>query len=509
MRQSKPGCRADRDEIRRSMLQLGMSVDEIAVELRARYGFGIRAAYRYACGLTQDGAAASYNRTTNDARAAVTGGRICEWEQWPTAGKQPTAYTLVVLAESYGTTPMRLLTAEEFGLLADRDQKLLRSRVRPDPDNPQTGDTSTGAHAGSNLNAGRDRPPTRTPPGAVADQAHVSVRIEAQRALDFLAWAESTNVGQATVANLQQELAQIAHDYVHAPLPPLFNRLVVVRDRIGGLLRKGRQPVALTRELLLLAGTAHVLLAHASQNLGDEFAAASHARTAWTCADQAEHNGLRAWVRGTEALIAEWSGRPQEAILRCQQGAAHASTTTARVRLAAIEARCQARVGHGRPARAALECAAEARTSTFESDGLDQFGGLLAFPEAKQHYYAGSTLVMLGDAVAAEIESARAIAMYESGPQQERSYGDEAIARIDLAIARLRAEDIDGVSLAIRPVLDLPEAQRIVQVNDSMRRLASQLSCPRVRSSAESRDIREAIDEFRAAPGMKRLRTAQ
>jgi hypothetical protein len=47
------------------------------------------------------------------------------------------------------------------------------------------------------------------------------------------------------------------------------------------------------------------LLAHVSQNLGDPGSAMAQARTALACAEQADHHGLFAWVRGTQALIAE------------------------------------------------------------------------------------------------------------------------------------------------------------------------------------------------------------
>ncbi|MDQ2881394.1 MAG: hypothetical protein M3Y48_09190 [Actinomycetota bacterium] len=60
------------------------------------------------------------------------------------------------------------------------------------------------------------------------------------------------------------------------------------------------------RKLFFLAGTSCLLLAHASQNLGDSASAMAQVRAALTCAEQADHNGLRAWTHGTAVLIAEW-----------------------------------------------------------------------------------------------------------------------------------------------------------------------------------------------------------
>jgi hypothetical protein len=52
-------------------------------------------------------------------------------------------------------------------------------------------------------------------------------------------------------------------------------------------------------------------------------------------------------------------------------------------------------------------------------------------------YYAGSTLTLIGDHDEAERSAMQAITIYERGPVQERSYGDEALARADVAIARI------------------------------------------------------------------------
>ncbi|MGH3683456.1 MAG: hypothetical protein ACRDSM_00030 [Pseudonocardiaceae bacterium] len=77
----------------------------------------------------------------------------------------------------------------------------------------------------------------------------------------------------------------------------------------------------------------------------------------------------------------------------------------------------------------ALDRAECARDSAAGPDQLGEFGGLLSFPVSKQHCYAGSAHMLLGDADQAQQNCLLAIAMYEAGPAEQRSYGDEALAR--------------------------------------------------------------------------------
>ncbi|UZK55806.1 helix-turn-helix domain-containing protein [Streptomyces drozdowiczii] len=127
--------------------------------------------------------------------------------------------------------------------------------------------------------------------------------LAAQAAAQSMLFAEhitSSNVSQGEIEQLAGELARIATDYVHAPLLPLFHDLLFHRDRAFELL-KGRQKPGQTRELFLLAGVSCLLLAHASQNLGDERSAMAQVNTASTCAEMADHRGLQGVGQGTAA----------------------------------------------------------------------------------------------------------------------------------------------------------------------------------------------------------------
>ncbi|MGW1006455.1 helix-turn-helix domain-containing protein [Streptomyces sp. NPDC002520] len=319
----------------------------------------------------------------------------------------------------------------------------------------------------------------------------------AVQSLHFTGDITTSNVSDVELEGLEGALTQIASDYVHAPLHQIFTDLVTTRDRLFSLLN-GRQPLAQTRELLLLAGTSCLLLAHASQNLGDEGAAVAQLQSAWTFAEQCDHNDLRAWVKGTAALIAEWSSRRQTALDYTRQAIHLASGGETRVRIAAIEARAAARIGDRRTAMASLEELKRAREQTAAPDTLTRFGGLLTFPEAKQHYYIGGTFALLGEYQPAEQHALAAIELYENGPQEHRSYGDEALARLDIVTARIAGGELEGAEEQLRPILDLPPDRRIRQLGDAMHTVARLLEEPRLARSPVARELADATRGYQA-----------
>ncbi|MFG2136597.1 helix-turn-helix domain-containing protein [Streptomyces sp. NPDC048650] len=105
----------------------------------------------------------------------------------------------------------------------------------------------------------------------------------AQSSSEFAEFMSSSNVSADELEQFGFALARIATDYVHAPLLPLFTELVTVRDELFDRLQ-GRQRPQQSRELFMLAGTACLLLAHASQNLGEQASAMAQIRTARMCA---------------------------------------------------------------------------------------------------------------------------------------------------------------------------------------------------------------------------------
>lgn len=317
----------------------------------------------------------------------------------------------------------------------------------------------------------------------------------ARESLDFLAWARDDRVPEVVLEHVSSELRRIAVDYVHRPLAPLFADLVELRDTTFGLLKERPHP-GQSRELFFVAGTVCTLLAHASQNMGSSAAARTQAATAWACAEQADHADLRAWVCGTQALIAEWTDNFDDAVRFARQGHQHAVNKESQVRLAAIEARALARAGDAEGAVAAIHRAQQARDQADRPNALAEFGGILTFPEVKQLYYAGSTLALAGRHADAENAALAAIHLYETGPVADRSYGDEALARVDVALARTAADDLEGARTALTGVLDLPASHRIQQIAHGLQRVQDRLTHPRYAATAVARELVDDIAAF-------------
>ena len=145
-------------------------------------------------------------------------------------------------------------------------------------------------------------------------------RHERRRARDFLTRIEASNVGAETLDQLIDDVRRLVTAYQQQPLPTLLSDLVDTQDRAFGLL-EGRQRPAQTRDLYLLTGIACGLMAKASHDLGAPHDAMTHARTGYACADNAGHDGLRAWTRGLQALITYWSGRLDDSVRYAQLGA--------------------------------------------------------------------------------------------------------------------------------------------------------------------------------------------
>jgi hypothetical protein len=494
---AKSGSRADRDALRTEMLAQQCGIDEIAAEMRARWGFPVRAAYRHANGLTLDQAADRCNAAANDADTRTTGSRISDWEGWPQTGRRPSAFNLVVLAKAYGTQPRRLISPDEWQALDERERLLLTELSGSSNGHQQPDDRPP------------HRPPERNgitpaspPPGGQSSAGQASLAeltaAAARESMAFASWADSSNISASALANLRSELCRIAINYVHAPMLPLFRDLTTLRSHAFELLQNGRQQPTRAQTLFFLAGTSCLLLAHASQNLSDSASAMAQVRAALTCAEQADHNGLRAWTQGTAALIAEWTHQHRRAVEFAQRGQLFAVTADSRVRLAALESRAAARAGDRRLALDALDRAARARDVSASDDELADFGGLLSFPVAKQHYYAGSTYALLGEPDRAEENALLAIGMYETGPVEQRSYGDEALARVDLTTARLALDDLDGAREALRPVLALPAERRIEQFSVGVGRVRSVLALPRYARASTAREIAQDVDQYQA-----------
>nr|WP_281211571.1 helix-turn-helix transcriptional regulator [Nocardia speluncae] len=313
----------------------------------------------------------------------------------------------------------------------------------------------------------------------------------ARESTEFAQWITAT-AGQLDSAQVADELTAIGCQFVYATPIPLIERLRALRGEIRAALHTSPAP-ARARELVLLGGITIDLLAHVTENLGHPRAAERHARAAEAIAVNLGHPGLQAWAEGTRALIWEWNSRPAEAMELAAKAASIAPAGEQQVRLAAIEARCAARIGRTDTAHAAITRSIQAAEAAAH-DELTMLGGALRFPPSKMAYYLGSTHRLLGEHEHAQRWALEAILAYETGPTTERSYGDEALARADVAIGRIHSGELDGAREILTPVLRLPSEQRIQPIADGLRAVDTALSNTHYANDPTTIELSEEIN---------------
>jgi len=364
------------------------------------------------------------------------------------------------------------------------------------------GPPASGPDAARDLSHGRH---------GTATSVREMVKAAASDARRISAWMESTSTGSEAVQMYRDALIAVSAEFLHRPVAEVFGDLAELRRELFGDVETRRHHPRHTRELLTLLGMTSVVLAHASHLLGHPNEGMTQARLARLCADDVDHVPLGAWACGTQALLAEGTGRLREAlghVRTARQRLARCRTPgTAAVRLASYEARIAARLsGDTDVVRAALtasEQAREALRGCHDIADLDDIGGILQFPGPKAEMYAGQVHSLTGHPAIAETHAQAAIDSYLSGQPAQLSYGDIALARIDIASARLTTRDLDGVRDALHDVFALPAALRTEHLRPPLVALATALAAPPYRTVVVASDIRESIRAFAATPRLE------
>ncbi|GAA3225358.1 hypothetical protein [Actinocorallia longicatena] len=290
----------------------------------------------------------------------------------------------------------------------------------------------------------------------------------AERSREF-AMSRHLPVSAEGVEELADEIMGLAQTYLVTPLPNLLGRLISAQESVFSQLELRQKP-ANARQLYFLATIVGGMLGYAAHDLGKPHVALSHTRTAFMWAEYADHNGLRAWIRGLQSLICFWTGQPREAVRYALAGTEFASTarTTSAPWLYACQARAHAALGDAAQAKAMIERATQAQDQVVTND-LDEFGGICSFLPARQTYYAARTLASLpGESANAERYALEAIEMYTDQNQAGWDFSCQADSFLSLALAQARSGEIEGAAASLRPVLDLPPEQRISELNTTM-----------------------------------------
>ena len=289
------------------------------------------------------------------------------------------------------------------------------------------------------------------------EAVEVALVSAADESARLLAWTEASNIGDLTLEQMHSEVRWIARSYLKVPTLPLFARARAIRDQAFALL-DGHQRPDQSHHLYAAAGWALTLLAWISTDLGRPDAANTHARAAWLCADNADHHGLRAWIRATQHTAAFWEHHFLDAARYAEDGLRYA-TGSAEAFLASAQALDLAKAGQADDARAAL---ARARDTT---ESVEQAGDELAGPFTCSMERAGGfwsdVYLALGQPADALAEANRAVAAFERAPAERRNPGSERMARVQQVRAHLSLGQFDGATEALTPVLGTPAEHRV------------------------------------------------
>jgi len=409
-------------------------------------------------GWSQQRVADEYNAI--EGRATKTGKEIGRYER---EVRIPVPYTRKYLAQVFGVEA------------AELDRAVAVSKSRRNGGGPEDAQQTLPAQPMA-------RP--RTVVGAVS--------VDAVASAEFARFIAQRNADEFVVEQLEADVARLARSYVSHPLLELYVEIKRLRNGVFELLR-GRQHPRQTTDLYVAASRLCGLTAHVCLDLGDYDSAATHARTARACAEAAGHEGMLAWVRAVDSLIAYWSGRYEQAARLAQAGRQHRAGGSVGARLASLEARALAIVGDRVGVVAAL---ADAERSREAMVGRDEVPGIFAFPAAKQFTYAGTSYLAVGgrDHVQQAIVSAdTAIRLYRSAEDDDQSVGDLFAAHVDLARGHLLLGDLDGTETVLGFVLDSSPERMSASIVRRLIALGRELSGPQYGGAAQAAHLRERL----------------
>lgn len=313
-------------------------------------------------------------------------------------------------------------------------------------------------------------------------------------------------VNQDVLDQLSADVQQLANDYLTKPPYAMFAALAHMRAEVFEMLDAHQRPTVLP-SLYRIGGQLCALLAHASADLGHAYPAETETRAAWLCADLAEDNPLRAYVRWVQSNVAYWKGDYRRAADLAQSSQRYATSGTSLLRLASQEARAHAAAGDQREVERTLSIATAARDQATPADEM----GVFRFEPGKAAYYASEVRLALGgdgNYRRAADHAEQALELFHAEPEAERSPEFIAAAQLDLGAAKLALADLDAAESALRPVLALPAESRTLPVVQRMAKADKLLAGPKFARSILASDLREQIALFCAYTASRELPAA-
>ena len=538
--------RAEQRKLRDRMRGLGMSHAEIAAELARRYKLRPRAAWRTAFGWTLEEAAERYNalRGKGDpgARAALTGSRLSEWENWPFSVRKPPIAGLCLLAAIYQVgvldlvdfddrekmAPAELLTLDKVAAIpaARQDSRLARPRAgtpghptaasgdsasrgageQPDGEGVTATPQVSGEHAApvrggqlSGVLAAASGRPALQMPGAAGNGEWIDVgdlvMAVAEESGDLAAVGAGRLVAPSRIEQLQLDVQALARRYSQVPPLAFLAETRQVRDQAHRLAGRTCRPGQLA-DLYVVTGQACALMSVASFDLAVWPAAIEQAEAALVFAEMADDRGLQAWACGMQGLIANWCGRPREAARFVSAGLALASSGTARARLHCISARAWSQLGAEGQAREAIAAADRERDLLGEGgdDELhDRIAGEFGWGPARQAMCTASAFLRIGDPDRAAERAEAAIRLHLADQAGSRV---DMRARADLAHAELDRGRLDAAEEALAPVWPVAPEHRRHSLVGRLEGVAGALAAPRYLRARAAAALTDRIKDF-------------
>jgi transcriptional regulator with XRE-family HTH domain len=315
--------------------------------------------------------------------------------------------------------------------------------------------------------------------------------LTASQESEFLAALDADEIDSEPVGGIIEHLAIT---YLNTPPAPMLTQAAQLRSTVVKTLRSYERPAPLEVEYLIAAGRLSGVLSYAALDLGASRDARLHAAAAFNCAERAGDSELAAWARGTQGLIARFDGNFDQSLKLVREGyRKYAGKGTSAPRLLCGEAQSLANLGDSAGTNDALIKAAESRDKVRTKDSLD---GLFSFSEAKQRYYASSSLIWLDElenSQRAAHEASKAIEIWGNSPMSERSLDDEALAHIYWATALVKLGEVDGAATVLRPIFDLPPERRISWIAKRMQRVGDMLNTQHYSRSPVAIGLRDEI----------------
>lgn len=331
------------------------------------------------------------------------------------------------------------------------------------------------------------------------------IAMSAEEAARFVRRSRGT-VDHEVLEQLDDDVRRMAHDYLTKPPFTMFRPLSELRTEVFDRLDERQRPSVLS-SLYLVAGRVSALLAHTCADLGQAYAADTHIRSAWLCADLAEDDPLRAYVRWVQSNIAFWNGDYRRAAEQAHSGQRYATSGTGLLRMASQEARAYAAAADHGEAEKALATSQAARSHIGPGD--DQPGGVFRFAPGKAAYYASEVRLALGgkeNAQKAILEANLALEIFADHPE-DGCPEFVAAAQLDLVSAHLELKDLHGAEEHLSPVFSLPAESRTLPVVKRVSAIDGRLGGQQFANAGLAADLRERIQLFRAYTAARELPT--